>query len=339
MKKRIFASFIAASMMTAMLAGCGNSGGGTDGGSSDGGSSAGSAYDMTLIMSQRDEWLGEMEAAAKAAASEVGVSLTTQDANSDTGKMLQYIETARNNGEKAIIINMVDPATAAQCIDAAGDMKVVFVNRYPTDPSVLNENAVYVGSDEMTSGKFQGDFLSEYFKGQGKSEIRYILLNGILGQTSTENRTASVLQAFKDNGITAIEAAAPLAADYDRATAQDMISPLVDTVEYDCIISNNDAMALGAIEALKSKNIDPTSIPIVGIDATADGRQAIKDGTMIMTVFQNPVGQGRGALLAAKNLVDGKNVAEGTGYETDETGFILWVPFEPVTIDNVADYE
>lgn len=339
MKKRIFASFIAASMMTAMLAGCGNSGGGTDGGSSDGGSSAGSNYDMTLIMAQRDEFLGELEAAAKAVASEVGVSLTTQDANSDTGKMLQYIETARNNGEKAIIINMVDPATAAQCVEAAGDMKVVFVNRYPTDPSVLNESAVYVGSDEMTSGKFQGDYLSELFKSQGKSEIRYILLNGILGQTSTENRTASLLQAFKDNGVTAIEAAAPLAADYDRATAQDMISPLVDTAEYDCIISNNDAMALGAIEALKSKNIDPTSIPIVGIDATADGRQAIKDGSMAMTVFQNPVGQGRGALLAAKNLVDGKNVAEGTGYETDETGNILWVPFEPVTIDNVADYE
>ncbi|MDO5142871.1 MAG: substrate-binding domain-containing protein [Eubacteriales bacterium] len=326
-------------MMTAMLAGCGNSGGGTDGGSSDGGSSAGSNYDMTLIMAQRDEFLGELEAAAKAVASEVGVSLTTQDANSDTGKMLQYIETARNNGEKAIIINMVDPATAAQCVEAAGDMKVVFVNRYPTDPSVLNESAVYVGSDEMTSGKFQGDYLSELFKSQGKSEIRYILLNGILGQTSTENRTASLLQAFKDNGVTAIEAAAPLAADYDRATAQDMISPLVDTAEYDCIISNNDAMALGAIEALKSKNIDPTSIPIVGIDATADGRQAIKDGSMAMTVFQNPVGQGRGALLAAKNLVDGKNVAEGTGYETDETGNILWVPFEPVTIDNVADYE
>ena len=148
---------------------------------------------------------------------------------------------------------------------------MLFRSRYPSDPSVLNANAVYVGSDEMTSGKFQGEFLSEYFKAQGKTEIKYILLNGIIGQTSTTNRTLSVKKALEDGGITAVEASAPLACDYDRATAMDMISPLVDTIEYDCIISNNDAMAMGAIEAMKSKGLDPTSIPIVGIDASTDG--------------------------------------------------------------------
>lgn len=36
------------------------------------------------------------------------------------------------------------------------------------------------------------------------------MLNGILGQTSTTNRTASVLKALEDNGIKATAAAAPL---------------------------------------------------------------------------------------------------------------------------------
>lgn len=163
---------------------------------------------------------------------------------------------------------------------------------------------------------------------------------GILGQTSTTNRTASVLKALEDNGIKATAAAAPLAADYDRATAMDMISPLLKTTKYDCIISNNDAMALGAVEAMQQQGLDPKSVPIVGIDATADGRQAIKDGTLAMTVFQNAEGQGRASLQAAANLIDGKPIAEGTGYEVDdENEFIIWVPFEPVTIDNVADYD
>ncbi len=253
--RKILAMLLACGMMCGMLVGCGgdNGGSGDNGGAAadagnagDGGSTGGES--MTLIMSQRDEFLSELESAAIAAANELGVNLTTQDANSDTSKMLQYIETAKNAGDKAIIINMVDPATAAQCVESAGDMKVVFVNRYPTDPSVLSENAVYVGSDEMTSGKFQGEFLVDYFKGQGKSEIKYILLNGILGQTSTENRTLSFQKAMEDGGIKAELASGALAADYDRATAMDMISPLVDTVEYDCIVSNNDAMALGAIE-------------------------------------------------------------------------------------------
>lgn len=342
--RKILAMLLACGMMCGMLAGCGGDNGGSSdngGAAADAGNAGGSTggESMTLIMSQRDEFLSELESAAIAAANELGVNLTTQDANSDTSKMLQYIETAKNAGDKAIIINMVDPATAAQCVESAGDMKVVFVNRYPTDPSVLSENAVYVGSDEMTSGKFQGEFLVDFFKGQGKSEIKYILLNGILGQTSTENRTLSFQKAMEDGGIKAELASGALAADYDRATAMDMISPLVDTVEYDCIVSNNDAMALGAIEALKSKGLDPTAIPIVGIDASTDGREAVKSGELAMSVYQNPFGQGEGALRAALNLINGKPINDGTDYETDETGNIVWIPFEPVTIDNVADYD
>lgn len=61
-----------------------------------------------------------------------------------------------------------------------------------------------------------------------------------------------------------------------------MIAPLLNTIDYDCIISNSDAMALGAIEAMKAEKLDPSSIPIVGVDATVDGCQAIKDGSMAM---------------------------------------------------------
>jgi ABC-type sugar transport system substrate-binding protein len=322
-------------MMCATLVGCGSSSSSSDTSSS---SSSGDKTSITLIMALRDQFLSELEASAKEQAADLGIELTTQDANNDTSKLIQYIESARNAGDKAIIINMVDPATAAQCIEAAGDMKVVFVNRYPTDPSVLGDNAVYVGSNELTSGAFQAEFLCDYFQKQGKTEISYLMLQGTLGQTSTENRTATVLQGLADGGITATAAAAPLAADYDRATAMDMIAPLVDTVEYDCIISNNDEMALGAIEALKSKDLDPTAIPIVGIDASTAGREAIKSGELMMSVYQNPHGQGQGALMAAVNLINGDPINNGTEFDLDETGHIVWVPFEPVTIDNVDNY-
>ncbi|MCP1102608.1 inositol transport system substrate-binding protein [Aequitasia blattaphilus] len=338
MKKRIFgrviAVFLLAAMVISMLTACGDK---EESGSTS--ATGNDAMALTLIMSQRDEWLSEMEEAALKEAKELGIKLTSVDAQSDASKMLQFIETARNDGQKAIIINMVDPETAAQCVEAAGDMFVVFVNRYPADDSVLNEKVVYVGSDENTSGKYQGEWLAEHFNEEGKTDIKYILLNGIIGQTSTTLRTESVLKALEDNGINATEATAPLACDYARETAQDMIAPLLKTTKYDCIISNNDGMALGAIEAMNAEGIDPTSVPIVGIDASADGRQAVKDGTLDMTVFQDPKGQGRGALVAAKNLIEGNAINDGSDYELDDTGNILWVPFEPVTKDNVADYD
>ena len=341
MKKKLLAALMASAMMVSMLAGCGGNTTTTttqeSGESAEG--SSGDGYSMTLIMSLRDEFLSTLEAGAQSAAEELGVTLATQDAQNDTGKTIQFIEAARNAGDDAVLVNLVDAATAQQCIDAAGDMKVVFVNRVPQDTSILGGNSAAVVSDENQSGGYQGQFLVDYFKAKGQTDVRYLMLQGTLGLVHTEQRSASVIQAMKDGGLNPIEAAAPLVADYDRAVAMDMISPLLTTTEFDCIIANNDAMALGAVEAMTAQGLDPTSIPIVGIDATVDGVQAIKDGTLAMTVFQDANGQGYGAVKAAVNLIEGNAINDGTDYETDETGNIVWVPFEPVTPDNVADYE
>lgn len=342
MKKRLLAGLMTTAMLAMTLAGCGSSSSSGEQTSAEGGetASSGDGYSMTLIMSLRDEFLSTLEAGSKAAAEELGVTLSSQDAQNDTGKLIQFIESARNAGDDAVLVNLVDAETAQQCIEAAGDMKVVFVNRVPADTSVLEAGkSAAVVSDENTSGYYQGEFLANYFKEQGKTDIKYLMLQGTLGLVHTEQRSASVLKGLADNGINATEAAAPLVAEYDRATAMDMISPLLTTTEFDCIIANNDAMALGAVEAMKAQGLDPTSIPIVGIDATVDGVQAIKDGTLAMTVFQDANGQGYGAVKAAANLIEGNPINDGTDYETDETGNICWVPFEPVTPDNVADYE
>lgn len=342
MKKRLLAGLMTTAMLAMTLAGCGSSSSSGEQTSAEGGetASSGDGYSMTLIMSLRDEFLSTLEAGSKAAAEELGVTLSSQDAQNDTGKLIQFIESARNAGDDAVLVNLVDAETAQQCIEAAGDMKVVFVNRVPADTSVLEAGkSAAVVSDENTSGYYQGEFLANYFKEQGKTDIKYLMLQGTLGLVHTEQRSASVLKGLADNGINATEAAAPLVAEYDRATAMDMISPLLTTTEFDCIIANNDAMALGAVEAMKAQGLDPTSIPIVGIDATVDGVQAIKDGTLAMTVFQDANGQGYGAVKAAVNLIEGNPINDGTDYETDDTGNICWVPFEPVTPDNVADYE
>ena len=222
-KMKLFATLAVTAAMVLSLAACGGGSSAAPAASDSGSASAGEAAapaaggeKITLIMSQRDEFLSSLEAGAIAKAKELGVNLVTQDANSDQNKVVQYVQTAAADGQKAVIVNVVDPTACGSVIEAAGDMKVVFVNRVPDDTSILNENAVYVGSDEHTSGKFQGDFLAKYFKDQGKTDIKYILLNGIIGQTSTTLRTESVLKALADGGINATETTAPLAAMYDR---------------------------------------------------------------------------------------------------------------------------
>ena len=355
MRKIKLATVLAlATAMVVGLTACGGSGSTASTGSSDaaaeeetaeeGGEEAAAAdasgLKITLVMSQRDEFLSSLEAGAKKKAEELGVNLIIQDANQDESKQIQYVQAAAADGQKVIIVNPINPSACQSIIDAAGDMSVVFVNRVPDDVSVLTDKAVYVGSDEHTSGKFQGDFLANYFKEKGQTDIKYILLRGIEGQTSTTLRSESVLKALADNGINATETYAKSCL-YDRTEAlNQMTNILADaSKEFDCIISNNDSMALGAIEACNTagRTID---FPIVGIDATADGRQAIKDGTLAMSVFQDPNGQGGGSVQAAVNLANGEALNANTDFEIDEeTGHILWVPFEEVTPENVEEYE
>lgn len=338
--KKLMAMLLVGATCAGMMAGCGS--GGDTNGSASGGS--GENGNITLIMAQRDEFLSTLEAAAQAAGEQNGYKITSQDSQSDAQKQIQFVETANNAGEKAAIVNPVDSDAAQSIVDAAGDMNLVFVNRPPADLHVLDaENVAFVGSDEDTSGYFQGEALAEYFKAQNKTEINYILLQGILGQVSQIKRCAGVLKALEDNGIKATPVV-ELAAEYDRTKAIDKISPVLTSgQQFDCIISNNDAMALGAIEACESAGIDPASFPIVGIDCTKDGAAAVEAGKMMMTVFQNPEGQGSGAVQACINLIEGKPINEGTSYELDSSGqsysdSIIWVPFEPVTAENIADY-
>ncbi|MBS6546883.1 MAG: sugar ABC transporter substrate-binding protein [Butyricicoccus pullicaecorum] len=342
--RRLLAALTAAAMSATLLTGCGGDKPAANGSGSGSGSGAksGDGYNITMICGNRDEFGSALEQGSLAVAKEMNVKLTTQDAQNDVSRQIQFVESAHNAGEDAILVQIVDPGIAKQCIEAANGTPLVFYNRAlnAEDMDALNEIVAYVGSDENTSGYFQGEYLAKYFNEKGQKDVKYLMLSGTLGAVYTTMRTEGVLKGMKDGGLNPIEAAAPLVADYERATAMDMISPLVDTAEYDCIIANNDAMALGAVEALKSKGLDPTKVPIVGIDATVDGREAIKSGEMAMTVFQNPDGQGRASLMAAINMIEGKPINEGTQYEVDdEYAQVVWVPFEPVTIDNVADYE
>ena len=154
-KMKLFATLAVTAAMVLSLAACGGGSSApaaSDSGSAStgGGAAAAGGEKITLIMSQRDEFLSSLEAGAKKAAGELGVNLVTQDANQDESKQIQYVQAAAADGQKAIIVNPINPSACQSIIDAAGDMKVVFVNRVPDDTSILNENAVYVGSDEHT---------------------------------------------------------------------------------------------------------------------------------------------------------------------------------------------
>ena len=219
--KRTMAILMAGVTCAGALAGCGGSGSKDTGSAA---SNSGGLTELTFVMASRDEFMSSIEEAMVAEAEPLGYKIVSQDAQNDSSKQIQYIETAVNGGAEAVICLPVDADGTQSLIDAVGEKNLVFVNRPPTNYSELAaDNVTYVGSNEDTSGYYQGEYLANYFKQKGQKEVKYLMIQGTLGQVSTTKRSEGVIKALKDNGINPVEASAPVVADYDRPTAQEMI--------------------------------------------------------------------------------------------------------------------
>lgn len=159
--KKAFAAILAGTMCAGMLVGCGTSQATQSDSKTDRAVKV-SDYDgeITLVIATKDEFLGTLDNAVKAAAEINNVELHSVDCGADQDKQNDAVRAAAENGVDALIVNLADDSRAQDVIDAAGDLPIVFVNRCPKDTSLLNDTHVYVGSDESTSGVMQGELLA-----------------------------------------------------------------------------------------------------------------------------------------------------------------------------------
>lgn len=274
----------------------------------------------------RDQFISNLEQGILKAAETAGVTVDSQEANNDTQKQQEQVRTFVAKGYDVLIVNLVDTSTAETIIAEAGDTPIIFVNRRPDDSLLTVGKYAYVGSQEWDAGKMQAEFLAKFFEGR-TDPLRYVLFMGQLGLENTQQRTESVKTELENAGFT-LEKVFEDTAKWDRATAMDMMQTFIGTgATYDVVICNNDEMALGCIEAMKAAKVDLTAIPVVGIDATDMACESINNNEMAASVFQDAAGQGvkciEFAVMAAK------------GELTEQFG---WVPFQPVSKDNVADF-
>lgn len=249
----------------------------------------------------------------------------------------------------ALIVNPVDRTAAGTIIDKAkeANIPVVFINREPLPEDMQKWDKVYyVGARAEESGRLQGEIMAEYWKSHPEADknkdgkMQYVMLMGEPGHQDAELRTKYSIEAVKAAGIEVEELARDTAM-WDRVKAQDKMAAFLtahgDKIE--AVFANNDDMALGAIEALKSAGYfkDGKYIPVVGVDATVPGVEALKEGTLLGTVLNDAKNQGRAALELAYILAKGETpTKENTGYEITD-GKYVWIPYVKITLDNIED--
>ena len=350
MKKVGLILLVAAMLMTATLSGCGSKPAPTAGG--DGSKTEENApakptvgvaiykFDDTFMTGVRNNI---SKAAGDTATLDIVDSQNSQPTQND--KVDLFITKKYNS----MAINPVDRTAAGVIIEKAqkANIPVVFFNREPLPEDMKKWDKVYyVGAKAEESGTIQGQLIVDYWKAHPEADknkdgkLQYAMIKGEPGHQDAELRTQYSIQAVKDAGIE-VEKLAEDTGMWDRVKGQEKMAAFLashgDKIE--AVFANNDDMALGAIEALKAAGYfkDNKYMPVVGVDATAPGIQALQDGTMLGTVLNDAKNQGIATFKIAYVLAKGETPSkDNIGFDITD-GKYVWVPYVKITKDNISD--
>ncbi|STZ58780.1 periplasmic binding protein/LacI transcriptional regulator [Mycolicibacterium tokaiense] len=133
-----------------------------------------------------------------------------------------------------------------------------------------------------------------------------VILQGPLGGSGEINRGKgidNVLAKYPD-----IKVLAKDTANWKRDEAVNKMKNWISSFgpQINGVVSQNDDMGLGALQALKEAG--RTDVPIVGIDGIEDGLNAVKSGEFIGTSLQNGTVELSAGLAVANAIVKGEDV-------------------------------
>ena len=261
------------------------------------------------------------------AAKDSTVTLSLEDAQLDVAKQLNQVQNFVANGVDAIIVNPVDGAStpAMTALATEAGIPLVYVNHPPAEHAAMPAGTSFIGSNEIDSGTMETKAVCAMLGGKGD----VLVLMGPLENEASLIRTKDIEDVIATPECSGMKILDKQVGNWNRTQGQDITTNWLTTgMHFDAIISNNDEMAIGAIQALKGAGVDMSSVVVAGIDATPDGLAAMAAGDLDVTVFQNATKQGEVALSSAVAMTKGDKV-EGN----------IWIPFEPVTKENMAQYQ
>jgi len=241
------------------------------------------------------------------------------NARSDVNQQLTDVETLLNSQVDGVILwpyqsEALSPGTLS--LNAAG-IPVVCVNTFTTEGEFT-----YVGSDDVDAGRIQGHWLADNLP----EDATFVYLMGPIGHSGQIGRKQGLMEVLEDRrpDITMLaEQSGHWQRDEAMTLATDFLASFPDVT---AMVSQNDNMALGIIEALRTAG--RMDIIVAGTDATEEACESIAKGEMAMSVFQNADAQGYECARVMHEILKG-NWTPGQD---------MIIPFEAVDDSNVERF-
>lgn len=244
-------------------------------------------------------------------------NIQVMDAADDSATQINQIQRFIEDDVDVLIVNAVDPAQAPTITDLAVEagIPLIYINREPADEEETRWqdnkwDVTYVGGDAAASGTMQGEIITALDNQgdvNGDGTISYLMIEGDSASVDTTERTSYSVQALQASGLQT-QCVADGRADWDRDDAYVLATNELAEhgSDIEVILCNNDAMALGALEAIRDAGRTVgKDIYLVGCDALEEALEDVIAGTMTGTVLNDYVGQSHAAADAAVNYLTG----------------------------------
>jgi len=258
---------------------------------------------------------------AKERAEQLGYEATIFDSQNDTAKESDHFENIIAGGYSAILFNPTDADGSIANVRKAKEADI------PTFCIDREINANDVAATQILSDNYAGCVeLGQYFVKKMNGKGKYVELLGILGDNNTWNRSKG-FHSVVDN-YPELKMVAQQTAEFDRTKAMEVLESILQAhPEIDAVFCGNDAMAMGAYQALVAAD-KADQVMVFGFDGAKDVIDSIRDGKIVATGMQFPKRMARMAAEQADEYIKGRK------------DFPQKVPVavELVTQENIAKY-
>lgn len=169
----------------------------------------------------------------------------------------------------------------------------------------------WVGSDMVSEGEKAGIWLEDYLKAEGREEeeINIVVLQGTIGSSAQLERTKGFNAIAREHSNWHI--LKQESADFTTAKGKEVMEAFLMTYsDIDVVISQNDDMTFGALQAMEDKGITTGvdgDVILISFDAVREALELVSQGVINVDIECNPE-QGEYILEILRKLENGEAV-------------------------------
>lgn len=274
-----------------------------------------------VISTLNNPWFVFLGETAAAKAKALGYDAKIFDSQNNTALESDHFENIIVSGFDAILFNPTDAnGSVANVLKAkAAGIPVFCMDREINSPDAA--------TSQILSDSYSGSVaIGKYFTQELHKKGNYVELLGLVGDNNTWARSKG-FHSVVDN-YPNLKMVAQQSADFDRNKAMEVMESILQAHPgIDGVFCGNDAMAMGAYQALMSTGKND-KIKVFGFDGAEDVITAISEKKVMATGMQFPKVMAETAAEFADQYIRGKR----------DFPKKIPVAVELVTANNIADY-